>query len=784
MRNHIRSLFLLGLILTLAQPFGVQARLAPADSPPVPATPAPAAPAPAAPASLNASAWYDGLIQYSTITNCVSIIQGLPYQESGAGTYVGFLADPDNGQPAPNTTYYVHIVIAGLGNSCSGMRAYVDVSLPANTTLAIDSTNKVYCLFDGVQISPASDCPQSLPASAYNPGAYTIWSPDTANANTWPIPQGRFVEFQIPVRSSTTLTNSPLQANVWMLDGNDSPWLRPQQGVYVFSSLPTILYPSPSTITVTATTARSQAYLYAFGTTGTGYFDLGTTNSYELVHEPVAIATSGTAWLVWDDWGPPPLTPDTLYHWRFTYTSGSQTYFGVDQTFRTLPEGSVSIGQGQSAACTETAFNNALATAKEISFDCGTLPVTITLTSPHTITANLTIEGGNKVTLAASGASNHFNVQAGAHLTLTQITLTGGSNPADCGGAIKVLANGQLTLNETRFIDNHAHFQGGALCNQGTADVSATLFKDNSSTNSHGGAIGNYGSLTLSASKLVSNTAAINGGGIDTVGTLVVTSTDFISNTAGFRGGGINTYVGSLSVTGSSFSSNSAGLYGGGLANDASTTAITASTFSDNTSLNFGGGIETSGVGSLALTNSTLSANHASTEGGGLYWYPGANSGPVTILNSTIAGNTAGTQGGNLYAGGAANPDIQLKNTLVASGSPNNCDFAIASQGSNLESADTCGLAAAGDLTNADPNLGPLQDNGGPTWTQMLPSGSPAIDAGANSGCPASDQRGVARPIDGNLDGSAVCDIGAVEAPEAAPPPPPGWKLFLPVVRK
>ena len=44
--------------------------------------------------------WYDGSIQYSTITNCVSIIQGSPYQEYGAGTYVGFLADPDNASPA------------------------------------------------------------------------------------------------------------------------------------------------------------------------------------------------------------------------------------------------------------------------------------------------------------------------------------------------------------------------------------------------------------------------------------------------------------------------------------------------------------------------------------------------------------------------------------------------------------------------------------------------------------------------------------------------------------
>ena len=266
------------------------------------------------------------------------------------------------------------------------------------------------------------------------------------------------MEIQIPVRSSTALTNSTLQANVWMLDGNSSPWLRPQQGVYVFSSQPTILYPSPSTTAVTTTSGHSAAFLYAYGTTGTGYFDLGTTPSYGLIHEAVPIPTPGTAWQVWDDWGPPALQPDTLYHWRFTFTTtGGQTYFGADQTFRTLPDGRVTIGQGQAAACTETALNSALGTAKEIRFDCGALPVTITVSSPHTIAANLTIDGGNKVTLAASGAGNHFTVQAGAHLTLAQITLSNGMNAAGCGGAVRVLANGQLTLNRDALRQQQVH---------------------------------------------------------------------------------------------------------------------------------------------------------------------------------------------------------------------------------------------------------------------------------------------------------------------------------------
>ena len=116
MPHHFRSLLLIALIMALPLPVGVQA--APSLEVGVQsASPLGVGvqPGPAGPGVPDAAAWYDGLIQYSTITNCVSIIQGLPYQENGAGTYVGFLADPDAGQPAPNTTYYVHVCHRGIG---------------------------------------------------------------------------------------------------------------------------------------------------------------------------------------------------------------------------------------------------------------------------------------------------------------------------------------------------------------------------------------------------------------------------------------------------------------------------------------------------------------------------------------------------------------------------------------------------------------------------------------------------------------------------------------------
>jgi hypothetical protein len=749
---------------------------------------------PVSSSKLDSIAWYDGAIQYSVITNCFSIIQGAPYQEYGAGAYVGFLADPDAAIPTPNQVYYVHVVVAGLGNACSGMRAYIDLGLPANTSLAIDNTNKVYCFYNNQPIDPPSQCPQVLPPSPYNPGMYDIPSPDSEHAYTWPIPQGSFLEIQVPVRSSTALTNSAMVGRVWMLDGNDSPWLQPQQGVYVFSSQPSILYPSPSTTSITDNTAHSEAYLYTHGLGGTGYFDLGTDINYGLIHEAVVIPAGGNAFLAWDDWGPPPLTADTLYHWRFTFTpsSGAPVY-GADQTFRTLPSGVAVVGSGATGSCTESALLSALATGQpNISFACGPLPATINLTNVISLASSRTINGGNMVTLSTNGASNHFNVQSGAQLTLTQIALNNGLSET-CGGSIHVMAGGQLTLNKTSFNNNIAFESGGAVCVEASASatIHASTFTYNqslgyagsvgggavfnagtllinysrltgNSSGSMGGAVQDYGNSTINDTNFTQNTAAINGGGIDATGQVSITRGTFISNTAGIRGGGINIYLGSLVVSESSFITNHSSGYGGGIANDASEAIIQGSEFSGNTAVSVGGGLRSNG--DTYVTNSTFSGNHSDGAGGGIDNSEISNpSATLSLLNVTLVGNSAGTVGGNLSLGSLSGANVTLKNTLVASGVPNNCDKWITSQGNNLESANSCGLATVGDLVNTDPKVRPLENNGGATRTHALLPNSPAVDHGNNAGAPGIDQRGFPRPVDGNNDGSVICDIGAYE---------------------
>jgi hypothetical protein len=174
--------------------------------------------------------------------------------------------------------------------------------------------------------------------------------------------------------------------------------------------------------------------------------------------------------------------------------------------------------------------------------------------------------------------------------------------------------------------------------------------------------------------------------------------------------------------------------------------------------------------GDIYATNLTIAGNRADGNGGGAY-----TTGGFTLLgSSTIADNTATGGGGGVFNDDSSDAFTALKNTLVARNG-DNCVGAISSDGHNLDTGTTCALAGAADQTNvgdANVGLGTLAANGGPTqgsselsaamMTQALKRTSPAVDAGSGT-CPATDERGVTRPQDGDLDTIAVCDIGAFE---------------------
>ena len=253
----------------------------------------------------------------------------------------------------------------------------------------------------------------------------------------------------------------------------------------------------------------------------------------------------------------------------------------------------------------------------------------------------------------------------------------------------------------------------------------------NGAGGSPAGAILNEGDLVLNDVTVRDSTAKFGGGGIFNSGTLTLNRSAVSNNTSSdFAGGGILN-LGTLTLNDSTVSGNSTPtLSGAGITN----------------------------LGTMMVNNSTISGNSAGGAGGG--GILNAARGTSTLVNVIISDNTA-NDGGAIFNGLGT---VSLKNTIVAdSTSPRNCTGTIDSLGHNLSSDDTCDFTGIGDLENTDPLLGPLQDNGGTTLTHALPFGSAAIDAGDNDGCSTADQRGVARPVDGDGDGTAICDIGPYE---------------------
>jgi hypothetical protein len=191
----------------------------------------------------------------------------------------------------------------------------------------------------------------------------------------------------------------------------------------------------------------------------------------------------------------------------------------------------------------------------------------------------------------------------------------------------------------------------------------------------------------------------------------------------------------------------------------------TASTYTgEYVSIAQGGGVFNRG--SMSISNSTVAGNTARrAPGNGFVRYYGggiSNIGTVIISNSTINGNTGGGISSNV---GFA---VTLQNSIVSNNAGSNCSSGMVSNGYNLSSDGTCNFNSRGDLNNHDPLLGPLQNNGGPTDTMALLTGSLAIDAGNPGGCTdaqgnllRTDQRGMPRP---DKEDASGCDMGAFES--------------------
>lgn len=402
----------------------------------------------------------------------------------------------------------------------------------------------------------------------------------------------------------------------------------------------------------------------------------------------------------------------------------------VTTTADTDPTGVGSCATGGACTLREAVTQANLDSGDTISVPASTTPYTLAH-GPLALTQNATLTGAGAAGTAINGnsATQILTVASPASVTVSAVKLENGVS-AGRGGGAEVFPGASLTLSDDTLTGNSATNGGGAIEDQGALTVQNSLITNNSVAPQAGGAIE------------VTNYA--NSGNV------------------------------SAQVTGTTISGNSASANGGAISesNDGSAStsfvsvAVVESALLDNATAGTGGAISNS-ESFLSVLDSTLASNTAVGDGGA------ADIGYATrfsesFINDTIVGNKAtgaSATGGDVAVGGGVPP--LFDNTIVAGGtafSGPDCNASVTSGGHNLDDADGCGFTVApagSDLIDTSSELGPLQNNGGPSETLALLPGSPAIDAGSNANCPATDQRGVARPQ------GAACDIGAYES---APP--------------
>ncbi len=379
-------------------------------------------------------------------------------------------------------------------------------------------------------------------------------------------------------------------------------------------------------------------------------------------------------------------------------------------------------------------------------------------------------------TSAAPGSYDLFRFNGAGDVVLTGLTIV--------GDRVVTTNSGSLTVDDVAILGS-VGYSGGAIlaANHGDVTISRSRFIGNSSQ-LFGGAIEitwSVDDFTLVDSEVSGNTGAI-GGGISCVasGTASVSGSVIASNHSTVSGGGVyaRSYSGGFTVTRSTIADNVAESNGGGFyfcGADGTSLTILDSTFLANVARgsNYGdgrgGAIFSRVVDTLTVANSTLTGNSAPTGSGGAL-YVGTQAETVRLLQDTIALNSA-ERGGGI---GIRNAQVELSGSIVSANlSPSTplaadisgYDATVSSNHSILGVVDGSVTIddLGGTIRSSQPGLGALADNGGPTRTMALMSGSPAIDAGPEPvpdfPTNAFDQRGTPwRRVAG-----AAVDIGAFE---------------------
>jgi predicted outer membrane repeat protein len=308
------------------------------------------------------------------------------------------------------------------------------------------------------------------------------------------------------------------------------------------------------------------------------------------------------------------------------------------------------VGTGSASSCTESAFDTVFNSVETsgggtITFNCGAAPDTIVFTAQKFVSADTEIRGGGLITLSGGNAISLFQVYSGKTFTIRDLELARGYGSY---GAVQNF--GFMKVNSSQLLNNTATGSGGAIDNYGEVSLTNAVIANNSAAQFGGGINLVGGNITITNTQFISNTAASGGGGIAAgIGvTLTVNSSLFSGNQATdtfAQGGGIRS-AGTLVISDTILSQNHASRAGGVFVASGST-AMSRSTFSYNYAA-FGGGIRQEG-GDLNLTDVTFTRNgytikgaEVTTGGGAISW----NGGNATLNNVTMSGNWASYGGG------------------------------------------------------------------------------------------------------------------------------------------
>ena len=454
------------------------------------------------------------------------------------------------------------------------------------------------------------------------------------------------------------------------------------------------------------------------------------------------------------------------------------------------------VGDGTPASCSNEALQAAVTEGGNVTFDCGAGDVTIAIQEEILVTANTILDGGGRVTLDGQNSSRLLYTETDVALTVKGLTFVRGrsrktgDNP-DSGGAIQSGWRGELQVFDCTFADNEAGHAGeeggGALYTKSRGRmvvVRSTFLRNRGGT---GGAINNLLSeLTVVDSTFLDNDATETtneGGGGGAIytdgasgetddaigGTITLCGSRFEGNRGVTQGGAAYLFAYApdrVVVNQCAFTDNQVirkssdgGALGGALRVGNAPLQVANSAFLRNSADVHGGGIWVDGRHSTEVVNCTFQGNHAGVPGqeGG---YGGAISGGNLLMRYlTIVDNVAEHSGGAVFG----EENLTLEYSILVNNTANNewdidesCRNTM-SGGNNIQwpdpSASGKDTLCTNEVMAVDPLLGELADQGGPTLTFPLLSGSPAIGVGTD--CPATDQRGEPR--------DTPCDLGAYE---------------------